>query len=265
MYSRWQLAKQYIRYYYQAANGKGHGVHSPFVYSFIREVLNDQRQFYAYHYIEQLRNELMQNNMMLSVEDLGAGSVTAATKQRTVASIARYAAKPKKWAQLIFRIVHYYQPKNIIELGTSLGITTCYMSLARPNAHIITGEGSHEIAEQARKNFSDLFLENIDLIEGNFDDTLPMMIKTLSTVDLAFVDGNHRYEPTMRYFNQLLPSMSASSVMIFDDIHWSEDMQKAWTEIKQHPAVKMTIDLFFIGLVFFREDFKIKQDFSIRY
>ncbi len=265
MFSRWQLARQYLQYYYSAANGKGHGVHSPFVYNFIRQVLNDNRQFYAYYYIEQLRTQLLQNETVLEVEDMGAGSVVSKTRQRSVASIAQHAAKPKKWAQLLFRIVHYYQPQHILELGSSLGVSTAYMSLANPHARLITGEGSKEIAMQARKNFGSLFLENIELVEGNFDDTLPEMIRRLTTVDLAFIDGNHRYEPTMRYFELLLPAMSAASVMIFDDIHWSEEMQRAWTDIQQHPAVMLTVDLFFFGLVFFREDFKIKQHFLVRY
>ncbi|MFT3824720.1 MAG: class I SAM-dependent methyltransferase [Chitinophagaceae bacterium] len=265
MYSRWQLAKQYLQYYYSAANSKGHGVHSPFVYDFIRQVLNDERRFYAYYYIEQLRTQLLANEAVLDVEDLGAGSVTTKTRQRSVASIAEHAAKPKKWAQLLFRIVHYYQPQHILELGTSLGVSTAYMSLANPNAQIITGEGSKEVAAQARKNFGDLFLNNVELVEGNFDDTLPAMIKRMPSIDLAFVDGNHRYEPTMRYFHQLLPAMSASSMIIFDDIHWSEEMLQAWTEIQQHPSVMLTVDLFFIGLVFFRDDFKIKQHFAIRH
>ncbi len=94
---------------------RGHGIHSPFVYDFVRKVLIDKRNFYAYNQVEALRRKLLQNEMVIEVEDFGAGSTTGKTNQRSIASIARHAAKSKKWAQLLFRIVNYYQPKHILE------------------------------------------------------------------------------------------------------------------------------------------------------
>jgi predicted O-methyltransferase YrrM len=265
MYSRTQLAQKYFHYYFTASNGKGHGIHSPFVYDFIRNVLLDKRNFYAYKQVEALREQLLQNNALIEVEDFGAGSSTGNNRQRSIASIARHAAKSRKWAQLLFRIVHYYAPLNIIELGTSLGISTSYMSLACRDARIITGEGSPQVAEQAKRNFAALKLETIQVTVGNFDDTLPGMLQQLPAVDLAFLDGNHRLEPTLRYFEQILAKIHTASVIIIDDIHWSKEMEQAWQSIQQHPAVKCTVDLFFIGLVFFKEEMKVKQHFTIRF
>lgn len=265
MYSRWQLAQKYIRYYLTASNGKGHGIHSPFVYDFIRHVLIGNRHFYAYKQVEALREQLLNDNTILQVEDFGAGSVTGQTKQRSVSSIAKHAAKSKKLAQLIFRIVQYYAPLNIIELGTSLGITTAYMSMACRDARIITGEGSGEIAKRAQQNFADLQLNMIQVITGNFDSTIDNMLGQLPTVDLAFFDGNHRLEPTKQYFEKILAKTHTDSIIILDDIHWSAEMEQAWAAIQQHPKVTCTIDLFFIGLVFFKEEIKEKQHFTIRY
>jgi len=265
MFSSWQLIKKYADYYLTASNGKGHGIHSPFVYDFVRQVLNDQRTFYAYGQVEALRRSLLNNETMIEVEDFGAGSAISKTNQRSVASIARHAAKSKKWAQLLFRIVNYYQPQTILELGTSLGISTAYMAMANPQARMITAEGSAAIAGQANKNFQSLQLSSIQQVTGNFDDTLPGILKTLPKLDLAFIDGNHRYEPTVRYFNQLLPSLHANSILIFDDIHWSADMERAWNVIKENNTVQVSIDLFFIGLVFFSDQFKVKQHFTIRF
>jgi predicted O-methyltransferase YrrM len=265
MYSPFRLAKKYLRYYFTAANGKGHGMHSPFVFNFIIKVLNDKRHVDAYDKVEALRQKLLQDKTELTIEDFGAGSVVDKTSRRTIANIARHAAKPKKYAQLLFRIVQYYQPATILELGTSLGISTAYMAMGNPQAKLITGEGSSAIAAQARQNFRQLELQHIQVVEGNFDNTLPQLLQQLTTIDLAFIDGNHRLGPTLQYFQQLLPHTNEHSILIFDDIHWSQGMEQAWQQVKDHPAVTLSIDLFFIGLVFFRRDFKVKQHFIVRY
>lgn len=265
MFSTWQLAKKYCSWYLTASNGKGHGIHSPFVYDFVRNVLNDKRNFYAYNQVEALRKQLRHDKTIIEVEDFGAGSAVSKTNQRSIASIAQHAAKPKKWAQLLFRIVNYYQPKTVLELGTSLGISTAYMAMANPHARVITAEGSMAIAQRAQKNFQSLHLSSIQQVTGNFDNTLPAILKSLPELDLAFIDGNHRLQPTLNYFNQLLPSLHDQSVVILDDIHWSADMEQAWHTIHENNAVRLTIDLFFIGLVFFSDQFKVKQHFTIRF
>jgi predicted O-methyltransferase YrrM len=265
MYSSWQVAKKYIHYYLTASNGRGHGVHSPFVYDFIRNVLMDKSNYPAYQQVESLRSALKQDETIIEVDDFGAGSGMDKTKQRSIASIARYAAKSPKLAQLLFRIVHYYRPEHILELGTSLGISTAYMSLANPDACIITAEGSPAIAARAIKNFQSLQCSSIELVQGNFDDSLPPLLSKLPVIDLAFIDGNHRLQPTLRYFDQLLANTGKHSIIILDDIHWSAEMEQAWSMIRQHPDVRVTIDLFFIGLVFLRDEFHVKQHFTIRF
>jgi len=265
MYSPFQLALKYLNYYLAAANGKGHGIHSPFVFDFITRVLNDRKEYEDYSKVEGLRKRSLKDPTILAIEDHGAGSSSSTSKERSVSSIAKHAVKSKKYAQLLYRIVKYYQPGPIIELGTSLGITTSYLSLARPGGDVFTLEGSTEIAGIARKNFERLGLQNIKLAEGNFDYTLPSILYHLSSIGLVFIDGNHRCEPTENYFHWLLEKANSDSIFIFDDIHWSEEMERAWAHIKEHPAVRCSIDLFFIGVVFFRQEFKEKQHFTIRF
>ncbi len=265
MYSSFQLAIKYLRYWLGASNGKGHGVHSPFMFEFITNVLNDKREFDCFRYIELLREELKNNHTEINVPDFGAGSRMQLNNKRKISAIAKSSLKPKKYSQLIFRIVHYYKPENILELGTSLGITTSYLSFANPNAKIITMEGAQQVAYIAQKNFNQLYLSNIQIVEGNFDQTLPAVISQLPTVNFAFIDGNHRKQPTLNYFHQLLAKVNESTILIFDDIHWSIEMEASWEEIKNHPSVTLTIDLFFIGIVFFRTEQKTKQHFSIRF
>jgi predicted O-methyltransferase YrrM len=265
MYSKLQLATKYLKYYLTASNGKGHGIHSPFVFDFITKVLNDEREFYAYKSVSQLKSRLETDGEIVEVQDFGAGSVAGNYKQRSISSIAKNAAKPGKYGRLLFRIASYYKPSVTIELGTSLGLSAAYLAMGNTNGKVITCEGAPAIAAMAKKNFQSLDITNINVVEGNFDETLPVLLQHTPQVDLAFVDGNHRKAPTLRYFEQLLGKAHPQSIFIFDDIHWSEDMEAAWEDIKNHPRVMLTIDLFFIGLVFFRTDFKVKQHFVIRF
>jgi predicted O-methyltransferase YrrM len=265
MYSRFDLAKKYLHYYFTASNGKGHGIHSPFVFDLIKNVLNDNRNFYAYQQIENLRAQLLKNETIIEVEDFGAGSAISKTNKRTVAEIVRSTAKSEKLGKLLFRIADHYQSKIMIELGTSAGLSSAYLASALPNSKLITIEGSPAIAAIAKKNFSTLGLSNIELMTGNFDDVLPKILKNNSVIDLAFIDGNHRKQPTLNYFNLLIQHLADFSVLIFDDIHWSSDMEEAWQEIKNDERVMLTVDLFFLGIVFFKTDFKIKQHFAIRF
>ncbi|SRR5579871_15207 len=265
MYSKLTLTQKYIHYYFTASNGKGHGVHSPFVFDFVTNVLNDRREFYSYQQIENIRKQLLSNGTVIEIEDFGAGSALSKNKQRKISDIAKDAAKKKKLAQLLFRIVNYYQPERVIELGTSLGISTAYLASANSNSKLVTIEGSAALAKMARRNFELLDLANIQLITGTFDQVLPEVLKIDNPIDLAFIDGNHRKLPTIKYFDQLTEHSSPLSIFIFDDIHWSKEMEEAWKIIKASEKVTLTIDLFFLGLVFFRKDFKVKQDFVVRF
>lgn len=267
MYSSYQLAKKYLHYHITAHNGKGHGMHSPFVFGFILHVLNNKSGYVPPAEIEALRRNLLNDKTVLTIEDMDAGSRTSSTKQRSVQRLAASALKPKKYAQLLFRLVKHYDPKTILELGTSLGITTAYLATANPNAQVTTVEGSDAVAEAAQKNFDALQLKNIQLRTGNFDDVLPSVLRHLLSpfLDLAYLDGNHRYQPTLNYFHQLLPHLHNDSILVFDDIHWSKEMETAWEEIKAHPSVRCTVDVFFLGFAFFRSEFKVKRHFTVRF
>jgi predicted O-methyltransferase YrrM len=265
MYSPLQLVVKYFKYLLTASNGKGHGMHSPFVFEFITKILNDKTVYPEYEKLEALRNQLLNDNTVLEVEDFGAGSVVDKKSNRSISSIAKNAAKPKKFGQLLFRMIKHYQPATILELGTSLGITTSYLSMAKPDARLITMEGSNEIADVAKQNFRIIELKNVELIEGNFDDTLSPVVRGLSSIDFSFIDGNHREEPTERYFKEILAKTNNDSILVFDDIHWSSEMEAAWETIKKDAAVTCSIDLLFIGIIFFRKEFKEKQNFVIRF
>ena len=162
-------------------------------------------------------------------------------------------------------MIDFYAPTQIIELGTSLGITTAYLASANSAARVTTFEGSTAVAQIAGQNHQLLGLKNIILLEGNFDEQLPKWLEQHKSIDFAFVDGNHAFKPTMTYFEALLEVVHENSILVFDDIHWSAEMEQAWAQISAHPRVTLSIDLFFIGVVFFRKEFAQKQQVSIRF
>ena len=241
-----------------------HGIHSPFVFNLQHEVIDHKGTFGAYLLIEDLRQILLEDTRVITIKDFGAGSKTNASRQRQIKDIARNSAKPAKYAQLLFRLVNHFAPETIFDLGTSLGLTTAYLASARRSSTVYSFEGCPETAKIARENFNSLKLGNIQLIEGNLDETLSETLKKVEKVDFVFFDGNHRYEPTMRYFRQCLAKAHENSVFVLDDIYWSAEMERAWKEISGMPEVTVSLDLFQIGIVFFRKS-QVKEYFTIRY
>lgn len=241
-----------------------HGTHSPFVYKLVDEVIYDFNAKTDYVAIELQRKKLLNDDTAIRVTDLGAGSHLNKNRVKKVREIAKNALKSPRLAQLIYRLVRHSQPENLIELGTCLGITTAYLSRAAPAAKMITIEGCPQTAEKAAENFRDLGLQNVELQVGNFDELLGGVVEQLPRLDFVYVDGNHRKEATLQYFNWCLPKVHENSLLIFDDIYWSQGMKAAWQEIKAHPEVTVTIDLFWIGLVYFKKG-QAKEHFKIRF
>ncbi|MBC8081619.1 MAG: class I SAM-dependent methyltransferase, partial [Hymenobacter sp.] len=208
---------------------------------------------------------LLGSRQIVLVRDFGAGSHTGAGRQRRVRDIARTAAKPAPVAQLLFRLVNHFRPRIILELGTSLGLTTAYLAAADSGSRVLTFEGCPRTAAMARQTFAALHLRNVELIEGNLDDTLaPTLAALAAPLDFAFFDGNHRYEPTLRYFGLCAAHRTEHSVFVLDDIHWSAEMARAWAAIRRYPEVRLTVDLFFVGLVFFHRN-QPRQHFRLRF
>jgi len=252
--------KKYISFRLAAKKG-GHGIHSPFVFDFINNVIDNTGVFYDFDKIEEIRKELLRNNNTIKINDLGAGSKKHSSEKRKISDIAKYSLKSAKQASFLMRIANYINAENIIEIGTSLGITTMYLSLLK-QAKITTIEGDENIFKIANSNFKKLKIENINNICANFDDILPEIINKTTTIDLAFIDGNHTKEATLKYFELLKQKVHKNSVLVFDDIYWSKDMGEAWEIIKKDSKVVVSIDLFHLGLVFFKQEMP-KQDFYI--
>jgi len=243
-----------------------YGIHSPFVFEFTTRVLDDKRSRKEYIEIESLRKELKKNRIPLETTDFGTGNGTGkgGIRFQQIKSIVSASAVRPKYGKLLFRLSSWFQPKTILELGTSLGIGTLYLAKGNPGADLVTVEGSAETAGFAKKNFAKLNIANVRSLTGNFDEVLPQLLKDNPVFDLAYIDGNHGYEATLRYYNLLKYHVNNDSLLIFDDIHWSGEMEQAWQEICSDPEVTVSLDLFQFGLVFFSKKLS-KQHFVVRF
>ena len=254
----------YLKHQFRA--GDAHSIHSPFVYDLYTQAIcpnkNKPEEFRA---IEAVRKQLLQNSGEIEILDLGAGSRRNKSNRRKISDIAKNAEKPARFGELFYRLTRYFNPQTILELGTSLGMTTAYFAKGAPDARVITMEGCPETARLAYQNFGKLGVDAVDIGVGNIDDTLPAWLHAQQVpVDMVFFDANHRLEPTLRYFEEALPYGGDTSVFIFDDIYWSKEMTQAWEQIKAHPDVRVTVDLFWVGLVFFRKE-QAKENFVLRF
>lgn len=257
-----KIAAGYSAYFLRAKTK--HDVHSPFVYNLLTNVINKKTESSStLMQIELLRKEMTASKKIINVTDYGAGS-SKYSNGKKLNEIVSQSAKSKKYASLLYRLVQHFKPQTVIELGTSLGISAMYMASANAGGCVYTIEGSAETAKIAQQNFNRLGFKNIYLHTGQFENTLPQIIKSCSSVDFAFIDGNHRHKATLEYFNLLLSSVHEKTILVFDDINYSSEMRAAWKKIISDPRISASIDLFMMGIVFTDTNLS-KQHFELRF
>jgi predicted O-methyltransferase YrrM len=253
-----------LKYFICSKHEKGFGIHSPFLFDLITLIFNDKSDKVAYRKLDLIRKELLESDKIISITDFGAGSKIFQSNQRKVSEITKYCTIKKKYGKLLYRLAAYYKPESILELGTSFGISTAYLALGNPNAKVVTIEGCSETSKIAQDTFTLANAKNITLVNGTFEEILPLTFFDLHTLGIVYFDGNHTKKATLNYFEQCIPYTNNESLFIFYDIHWSEEMAEAWEEIKRNKNVTLTVDLFQLGLVYFHKELT-KQDFVIRF
>lgn len=240
-YSAPKMVWDYFLYRIRARNK--HSVHPPTLFSFAEKVLPAARRI-RYKAAEKERKRLKTSLQIIDFVDYGKNGVLL---QKKISDIAKKSLKPKKYARLLSAIVAHQNAKTVLELGTSLGITTAYLGMQKDTA-VTTLEGDPNVAEVAHSIWNLLGHTNITSVVGSFEKTLETVIH--QQYDVIYIDGNHKLEPTLRYFDQLQAASHPKTLFIFDDIHYSHQMEQAWEAIQQDDRVYSTIDLFFIGLVY---------------
>ena len=274
----------YLRHSLTARHTGGHGIHSPYLFEWVRMVMSDENSYYAWREIEKVRANMLADTREVEFEDYGSraarsledGSGTAYSlengsgaayglvfrERRRVCDIAKRSLAKKKYAQMLARLVNWLgDGLTIVELGTSFGVTTAYMAAMDSRNKVVTYEGCAAVAAIAKENWKALGIRNIECRVGEI--TADMLERDLDEVDVAFIDANHTYTSTLAYFNVLAKKVHAKSVIVVDDIHYNPEMERAWKEICADERVTSTMDLYQMGLVFFDKHYW-KRHYGIR-
>ncbi|MFG4003660.1 O-methyltransferase [Flavobacterium aquidurense] len=253
--------KSYLKFLWESKNE--HGVHSPFVFSLLTKCFYDKKPKPEYSILKNYRKSLLHNKNFIEVTDFGVGSKVFKSNRRQISKIASTAGISPKRAELLFRVTNYFQPKNILEIGTSLGLGTSALALGNKDSFLLSLEGCQNTLSVAENLFNEQFPDfNFEFLNLEFGEFLKDSA-TICDWNLIYFDGNHSKKATIAYFDLLLPTITNDAVWIFDDIHWSIEMEEAWEIIKNHPKVTVTIDTFQWGFVFFRYE-QEKEHFVIR-
>jgi predicted O-methyltransferase YrrM len=258
------LISQYIKWFLKAKNR--HGVHSPFMYHFNEECLNKIYPLHIFEEIERERSILLKNQNLLTFHDPGAGSRrkgrTKGKVTREIRTIARNSLQKVRHCIFFYSLAKYLEARNILELGTSFGITTAYM--AKSGAETDTIEGAAPVADIASGIFNKLNYTNVNLHRGIFDEIIPLIKKNNKIYDLVFIDGDHRGHALLKHFEVIVKQISPTGVIVIDDIRWSKSMYEAWKTIIELEEVVVSVDLFSMGLLFFRPGMS-REKFYLRF
>ena len=273
----------YLKHQLTARHTGGHGIHSPYLFEWVRMVMADDNSYYAWAKIEEIREQLLRDEREVTFVDYGSGRALSSSpvdaNKRLVKDIAKGSLAQKKYAQMLARLVRWlgsanpqYLSKrkedrglNIVELGTSLGVTTAYLATMNKGDKVLTFEGCNAVAEIAKENWKLLEIKNIECRVGEVtEESLRLAVVDLQGgLDVAFIDANHTYEGTKSYFNVLAEKVHEKTVIVVDDIHYNQAMEKAWMEICADERVTSTMDLYQMGMVFFDKHYW-KRNYKIR-
>lgn len=252
------VAFEYIKYLLQSK--KRHGVHSPFIYDLTDKCFAASVNDSDIEIINEFNKINKNNHSEIEITDHGAGSKHMSNK-RKVSQIFKNSSSNGKFGDLLYKLTSYYKPKNILELGTSLGTGTIRMSLGNPESEITTIEGCPETAKVAESNFMKLGIKNVQLINSTFEKYLSDL--KCEPYDLIFIDGHHDGNALIHYLGKLEPYIHNDTIILLDDIRWSNDMYDAWKEIISREKYHVSIDFFRMGMILIREQ-QMKEHFSIR-
>ncbi len=255
----WYKIRSVILFYFKAKTK--FNIQSKFLFDFVNSVLDHSKEYYCFYDIEQQRKRVKSSHEVIEIQDFGAGSNGNKIKKRRVSEIATSSLSNPTKSKVLFNLVNYFKFKNVLELGTSLGISSSYLALANLKATVYSLEGDGTIMNYASEVHHKLGIHNVILKEGPFELSLKPTLDTMKQVDLAFVDGHHLMKPTLQYVKQILPYCHKDSILVIDDIYWSPEMTAAWEELKSMKQFSLSIDLFDIGLLFLNTDLS-KEDFT---
>jgi len=254
---------KYLRYRIQSKHKKGRGIHSPYVFDLVSKVIYNADGLDVPGVVLDSHLQLLNSDEVLSIEDHGAGSRVTSQTKRKVSSISRSSSVNKKFGKILYRLAAWYKPETVLELGTGIGISTAYLASGNSASEIHTIEGSPDKQEFARERLKVAGLENISFYQGTFDSYFDDLLKKVKNHSIVFIDGDHRFDPTVNTVRTILENESLDDlIIILDDIHWSDGMERAWKELCRDERIAVSVNLFFMGILIKRSGIK-KQHFNI--
>ncbi len=253
----WFRIKEYLKYLrYSKSIYK---IHSPFLYDLVAHVLESKSPIDSLEKIEKLRKELSTSSEKIVFEGFGA---TITSKTHPLRDVVKNISTPHRYGTWYYKVIEKFNYQQIVELGTCIGIGTMYLA-SNPQTNVVTFEANKACMDKAKELFTLHSLTNIEIIEGDIQDTLANYVNSAESIDMALIDANHTYEATLQYFNLLLPKLHSKSLVVIDDIYWSEDMMRAWETLKNHPSVCLSLDFYRAGFLFFEHNRLEKEHFKV--
>lgn len=251
---------RYLLYWIRSRNR--HGIQAPFLYELNDSVWRKDCVELIHEPIEAYRKEMLRSNATIHIQDFGAGFSGKRHRERTVSYITRNSSKPPRYARMLYRLTKALSAQTVLELGTSIGVSSLYM--ATTGARVVTVEGCPQTAALARAGFSRFPDLRIESLNAEFDQAIDTLLNSSEQFDLLFIDGHHQFEPTLNYINSCMPILSPRAVVVVDDINWSDEMREAWASLCKDSRFTLTVDVFMLGILFRDVDLS-KENIEIRY
>lgn len=239
---------QFLKYYFRAK--LPNKISDPEILNLLKNFLNLNQRKTIYNEIENLRVSAGQDNSKIDFYELGAKRQFKRSKR--IKDILSKSVSPKQKCELLQNISKKAGEGVIVEIGTSLGFVSAYLAIGNSEKSVFTFEGNPTIVDFANRMHKNLNINNVFIVNGDFEDTLDKNLSKINLISFAFIDGNHQENATIRYFEKVLKKCNEDSIIVLDDIYWSKAMNQAWNKIKRYEQVSASIDLFQIGIVFLK-------------
>jgi predicted O-methyltransferase YrrM len=209
--------------------------------------------------IEAKRRDLWGLTDRVAIDDFGSGNrngsnrgTSSSQREVEIGSFYKASRLDQISSRVLFELVRELRPTRCVELGTCTGLSAAYQAAAlelNGSGKLLTIEGDATLAERAAETLRSLELSRVAVRYGPFETQLPLVCDEQNPVDYVFNDGHHLEEPTVRYYETLLPCLAREATVVLDDINWSQGMRSAWKRLSHHPSVAVSVDLYRMGVL----------------
>ncbi len=254
------ISWKYLIHWLHSGRKNGFGIHSPYVYVLVRNVIYNKKREKVPSEIIEYHKSIRNSREKIVINDLGAGSRITKSGQRSLASLARRSSVTYRQGALLYRLAKWYRPAELIEFGTGLGISTAYLAAGAGTVPFTSIEGSCGKHAFAVSHAEESGLKQVELIRGEFKNHFRGLVNKASDHLLVFIDGDHRYGPTIEKVKAILENKKITEfILILDDIYWSKEMERCWNECRNDPGISISLDLFYFGILIKRPEMAKKH------